>query len=286
MSGEKKNELIEVDLSFSKENLLQHIRNTFSSNYTHSINRLKDDNPDEKGDLLVNLNWFLPKPEFKDRYTKIDAHAIFAIGFYYSSKQALKNKDHVLSSIGQYYALFHLSFSLVSLNFANDENILNKVRHSQLKNLLRDLVNKKVITEDFVKFFEDLQEVREYLNYINVPNGYMKFMTLKRGHSFTSRLIDRDIYISSYCIESVGVLGDLVDKYFDFLHEIENSLISKSKTKGNRPELFKCLRRVTLYDWYGEDFLNNFFNKEIRIEIERFLGMKDVSPDANFFDDY
>ena len=270
-----------MEINFDHKNMLSHIRATISNENTYMRNKIAGEDMEDNPDLYV------PKQEYADRYSKIDAHSVFSVAFYYASLKALNNKENVFSSIGQYYSLFHLSFALIALNFTISDEKLVKIRHSELKNLLVNLDTTKVITKNYIEFYEDLQEVREYLNYINVPNGFMKFMTLRRGHMFTSRFFKKDTYISSYCHESISVLFEILNKYYIFLHSIECSLTSKAKTNNNRPMLFKSIRRISWYDWYGEDFLNNFFESSVIKEIDIFLGKHDINPpDESFFDDY
>ena len=270
---------MEKRLEFRSKNLLNHIRKTIV-NGLDFIPKDADGNPP---DYLSDF--FVPHEDFEDRYGKIDAHSVFAVAFYYSAKNAIENKEHILASIALYYSMFHLSFALIALNFSIPDQKLEKIRHSELKNVLKNLVTLKVIDDDYIFLYEDLQEVREYLNYINVPTGYLKFMSLRRGHVFTSKYFSEDIYIGSFCIKSLEQVHKIISNYYILLHDIEESIVSKKRTKGVRPELFKAIRRVTLFDWYGEDFLNNSFNSEVRENTEKFLARNDIYPDENFFDD-
>jgi hypothetical protein len=259
-------------ITFNNENLLSQIRKTIlNQEFNHSFG---------------NDSFYCPNETTYDRYSKIDAHSVFAVAFYFSSKKALSNQEHVLSAIAQYYSIFHLSFALISLNFNIEDKKLEKIRHSQLKNVLKNLNTIKVISENFIYLYEDLQEVREYLNYINVPNGYSKFIFLRRGHIFKSRFFSEDISIPLYPSKSMEILSQIIDEYFDFLHTIEESIISKKKTNGERPLLFKCIRRISNFDWYGEDFLNNSFSSDTIKEVNTFLSKKDIYPDEHFFDDF
>lgn len=266
-----------MEIIFNNRNMLKHIRNTITyQDYSFILS---------SGDKHIS-GMYTPNDETSDRYEKIDAHSVFAVAFYYSSKSALDNGDHVLSSIAQYYSIFHLSYALISMDFSIPNEKLSKIRHSQLKNILKSLSTKKVISSNCIDFYEDLQYVREYLNYINVPTGHQKFMSLRRGHLFYSKFYSKDIYISSYATVSIKVVFEIISKYFDLLHDIEKSICSNSKTNGMRPTLFRSIRRISIFDYYGEDFLNNSFSREVVRETNTFLAKNDISPEEFFFKDF
>lgn len=229
-----------------------------------------------------NSHIYSPLPEYKDRYDKVDAHAIFAVSFYFSSKKALDDGDVVLASIGQYYSIFHLSFALVSLNFSYSDSQLEKIHHSKLKGLLSNLSERKIVSGEFLDLYDDLQEVREHFNYLNVQSGGGKFYILRRGYSVHSKCFG-DIKFDKLSSSASEVVYNLLDKFYKMLHTIELSLISKTKTDKHRPIIFKSIRRISMYDWYGEDMMENFYPEEVMKEIEHFLGCRDESPDSDYY---
>ena len=113
-----------MEINFDHKNMLSHIRGTVSNKNTYMRNKIDVEELEDNPDLYV------PKEEYADRYSRIDAHSVFSVAFYYASLKALDNKENVLSSIGQYYSLFHLSFALIALNFTIPDEKLIKVRHS------------------------------------------------------------------------------------------------------------------------------------------------------------
>ena len=229
-----------------------------------------------------NPTWFRPLPEYIDRYNKIDAHSVFAVSLFFSSKHSLEEGNRVLASIGQYYSIFHLGYALVSLNFSLKDSTLKRMSHSNLKNLLKNLEDRGIISIDFLKLYLDLQEVREYFNYLDVENGQGKFMILSRGHLTHSNCFG-DIRLSDISAQAEEPISIIIDRFFSMLHEIELQITSNRKTNGYRPDIFRSIRRLSWYDWFGEDMMMNFYSDEVMSEIEQFLGCQDVIPDYEYY---
>ena len=229
-----------------------------------------------------NPTWYRPLPEYIDRYNKIDAHSVFAVSLFFSSKHLLEEGNRVLASIGQYYCIFHLAYALVSLNFSLKDNTLKRLNHSKLKNLLQNLEDRGIISVDFLKLYQDLQEVREYFNYLDVENGQSKFMILRRGHLTHSNCFG-DIRFSDISAQAEEPISIIIDEFFSMLHEIELQITSNRKTNGYRPDIFRSIRRLSWYDWFGEDMMMNFYSDVAIRDIEHFLGCQDIEPDYEYY---
>lgn len=117
---------------------------------------------------------FYPRSECEDRYHKVDAHSIFSVALIFSSEYALKNGNNILSSIGQYYSFYHLSFALITLDMNIKNEQLNKMKHNTLKKHIKNFIDRKIISKEFLYIFDDLKEVREHFNYLNVGEGSNK----------------------------------------------------------------------------------------------------------------
>ena len=234
------------------------------------------------GNQEKNPTWFRPLPEYIDRYNKIDAHSVFAVSLFFSSKHSLEERNRVLASIGQYYSIFHLGYALVSLNFSLKDSNLKRMNHSNLKNLLKNLEDRGIISIDFLNLYLDLQEVREYFNYLDVKNGQGKFMILRRGHLTHSNCFG-DIRLSDISTQAEEPISIIIDRFFSMLHEIELQITSNRKTNGYRPDIFRSIRRLSWYDWFGEDMMMNFYSDAVMREIEHFLGCRDVEPDYGYY---
>lgn len=225
---------------------------------------------------------FEPLPEYIDRYHKIDAHSIFAVSLFFSSKHALDEGNTILASIGQYYSIFHLGFALVSLDFSHNDNVLERMQHSKLKRLLKNFVERGIISTEFLELYLDLQEVREYFNYLDAKNGQGKFMILRRGHLTHSNCFG-DIRFCDISAQAKEPILIIFNRFFSMLHEIELQITSNRKTNGYRPIIFRSIRRLSWYDWFGEDMMMDFYPDIVMKEIEHFLGCQDVEPDYEYY---
>ena len=263
---------MKIDMKFDCSKFLDGIRKTIcltDESFYHG-NQEKDP------------TWYRPLPEYIDRYNKIDAHSVFAVSLFFSSKHSLKEGNRVLASIGQYYSIFHLAYALVSLNFSLEDNTLKRINHSKLRSLLINLSDRDIISIDFLKLYLDLQEVREYFNYLDIKNGQGKFMILRRGH-LTHSYCFGDIRFSDISAQAEEPISIIIDEFFSMLHEIELQIISKRKTNGHRPDVFRSIRRLSWYDWFGEDMMMNFYSDAVMRDIEHFLGCQDIKPDYGYY---
>lgn len=265
---------MDLDLKFDCSKILDGIRNTIGP----------DEDTLNDRDQKYPTN-FRPLPEYIDRYNKIDAHAVFAVSLFFSSKHLLKEGNMVLASIGQYYSMHHLGYALVSLNFSYEDYKLTRISHSELIGLLKNLKERGIISTDFIKLFLDLKNVREYFNYLNANSGQDKFMILRRGFLTHSNCFG-DIPLSDISVQAEEPILTIMDRFFSMLHEIEVQITSNSKTNGYRPDIFRSIRRVSWYDWFGEDMMDNFYSDEVMRDVEHFLGCQDITPDYEYYGDY
>lgn len=60
------------------------------------------------------------------------------------------------------------------------------------------------------------------------------------------------------------------------LDNIEQKVASNSLTNGSRPRIFNSIRRISYYDYYGEELMENFFPEKVLDEIGLFLDYHDV----------
>lgn len=259
-----------LDIEFDCSKFLDDIGKTIGPADKSYCNSIKDD-----------LTWFRPLPEYIDRYNKIDAHSVFAVSLFFSSKHLLEEGNRVLASIAQYYSIYHLGYALVSLDFSVEDHELKRMKHSHLGHLLNALEKKGTISTNFLKLFRDLKNVREHFNYLNAENGQDKFMILRRGFLTHSNCFG-DIRLSDISVQAEEPISTIIDRFFSMLHEIELK-ISDEKTNEQRPDIFRSIRRVSWSDWFGEDMMENFYSDEVMREIEHFLGYQDIIPDHEYY---
>ena len=229
-----------------------------------------------------NPTWFRPLPEYIDRYNKIDAHSVFAVSLLFSSKHSLEEGNRVIASIEQYYSIYHLGYALVSLDFSVEDSELKKMKHAYLEKLLKALEKEGIISTDFLKLHQDLKEVREHFNYLNAENGQDKFMILRRGFLTHSNCFG-DISLSDISAQAEEPISIIIDRFFSMLHEIELQITRNRKTNGYRPDIFRSIRRLSWYDWFGEDMMMNFYSDAVMREIEHFLGCRDIEPNYDYY---
>jgi hypothetical protein len=154
-----------LNVKFESKLFLNSIRNTIL--------------PNDNGD-------YVPVKTCRDRFQKIDVHSIYSLAFAFSSEMALLEGNIALASIGQYYSIFHLSFALTALDLSRKDEEFVTVSHKILKSKLKDFVDKNIVSKDFLYIFHDLNDTRNYFNYLNVGTGLEKTMMMKQGNSLRS----------------------------------------------------------------------------------------------------
>lgn len=205
------------------------------------------------------------KEEFRDRIQKADTHAVWGVVLYFSSKQAAENAISVMSGVGYYYALFHCAFSMTCLDFDIKDKDLQRVSHKQLTNFLKKEVKLGIATEELLKLFNDARYVREFVNYLGGETGHDKFMNLRHPISFITESFGKISFLNFLDIlekECKKVLDELM---FAF----------KNIEKINKRSIFPCVHRTYDFDYYGEDFLENFFTPTCTVinEVENYLKL-------------
>jgi hypothetical protein len=121
------------DIAFNPQPLLDSLRKSIgpvSANLEVYLNRVVSD-PNFVQTSEFAIDWFRPLPSYKDRFDKIDSHSVISAGFFFASRQAFEDGHRILASIGQYYALFHLTFSLVAIDFSTSDAVLQQIKHAK-----------------------------------------------------------------------------------------------------------------------------------------------------------
>lgn len=201
----------------------------------------------------------------EDRIKKLDAHAIWSIALNFSSRHVSEEGMNVLSGIGHYYSLFHCVFSIVCLDVDIPDNCLHKVSHDQLTNFLKREVKLGVASKDLWVLFTDARFVREFVNYLSGESGHDKFMSLRH----TPRSLITDSFGKIQFNDFVGELDSrnsiVIDEFMKMLRNIEDHFSTS---------IFPILHRNAYYDYYGEDFLENFFDPSCGVvsQIEQYLS--------------
>ena len=211
---------------------------------------------DKKGLLSV-------KDDVRDRMIKADAHIIWSITLYFSSKNAIKEGINLVSGIGYYYSLFHCIFSLMCLDFNIREQKLRRISHNQLTGFLETQVHNGFFSPALLSLFIDARGVREFINYLGGESGHDKFISLRHPRSLLTKSFGK-IRFNDFINKLDDEYAIVIDEFTKTLKNIENHFCKN---------IFPVLHRTSNFDFYGEDFLENFFKPDCYVieEVENYL---------------
>jgi hypothetical protein len=179
-------------------------------------------------------------------------HILAAIAFRENAKSTFEKTQSVfLPSIGNYYAYFHLSIAMLSLDYGTPTNKLEKLRHTQLQKLVKsNLEERGIINESHLKIMLWLKEVREISNY-----------------SINPYLYDSTGFLQDDLYDKQGMYN-LMEKSFqdaiNFIHFVTKKVSDYRECFSDRIESF-------IADSQGNDILMIFFSKDDEEIIEKYL---------------
>lgn len=182
-------------------------------------------------------------------------HILAAIAFRENAKSTFEKTQSVfLPSVGNYYAYFHLSIAMLSLDYGTPINKLEKLRHTQLQKLVKsNLEERGIINANHLKIMLRLKKIRETSNYEIYPYLYD-----------STGLLQDDLY------DKKGMYN-LMEKSFQeaisFIHFVAKKVSNHKKHFGERIESF-------ITDSQGDDILMVFFSKDDEKTIEKYLEEK------------
>ena len=118
-------------------------------------------------DKFISIYKEFTEDECWERAEKSAKHLLSSIAFKESStKYTEKTKSVLLSPIGYYYSIFHMSLSLCWLNPEITKAQLTRIKHSSLQNLINEkFVNQTLLEKSYADLMINLKEEREWLNY-------------------------------------------------------------------------------------------------------------------------
>ena len=195
-------------------------------------------------DNLIHKLKHKPQDELYKRAEKSAHHILASLAFQEVSKECYYSTNSILlSPVGLYYSIFHLSISLCYINPFIELKELKRIRHSNLYNLINThLVNKSFLKPSFSELFIALQEDREWLNY-----SFQEFK-LDLFDEFESNILlfEKEFKSAIY--------------YMDVIFEKSN-------------KIFDFRERIKLYigDSKGEDLLDTYLSKNLTLKIEPYL---------------
>ncbi len=132
-----------------------------------------------------------------NRAEKSAKHLLSSIAFKECSTSYYKTSDSVLlSPIGYYYSIFHMSMSLCWLNPEIEEAKLSKIRHTTLQNLIKsNFVNQGLLNESYSDLMQELKEEREWLNYTFGEYQYDFFENAVENEKLLSQEFEKSIIL-------------------------------------------------------------------------------------------
>ena len=170
-----------------------------------------------------------------DRAEKSGKHLLSAIAFKECSTNYFRSTESVLlSPIGYYYSIFHMSMALCWLNPEIEESKLSRIRHSTLQNLIKSkFVSIGLLRDSYSSLMNNLKEEREWLNY---SFGEFKY-------DFVQNAEDKEILLGEEFKNSILLMDEICE-------------LLKSK--------FDIRQRIMLYigDSKGDDLLQTYLSSK------------------------
>lgn len=189
--------------------------------------------------------------DWHNRFRYCSRRILTAVCFRETSESAYQKTNSVLlSPIGFYYAVFHMGIAMLSLDFATIRKELRRVRHKKLQNLIQNkLIDKNIISKEFLNILIYLQELREYANYI-----------------LGGKMINDHKY---YCKGIVPCLYERTEKAFDiaigFIHNLCDEV-----NKANLLPSFAPIQ-VCIGDDIGGDVYNMYLSDDDEKKVVKYL---------------
>lgn len=147
-----------------------------------------------RSNLVSNLS-----PDQEDewwaRTAKSAKHLLTSICFREVAKSSYELTGSVLlSPVGFYYSVFHLSVAMLYMEYSTPRTDLRRLRHARLRSLIQErLINRHIVDRQYLDLFRDLQELREYANYVFgervVAHDY--FSTVQGAYDNTGNALDQ-----------------------------------------------------------------------------------------------
>lgn len=201
-------------------------------------------------DKIIRLYKDFSEDDCWERAEKSAKHMLTAVAFKKSSSECfVKTKNVLLTPIGYYYSMFHMSLSLCWLHPEIEKEKLSKIRHTSLQNLIGCFfVNQKLINKSFLGLMGSLQSEREWLNYRFEEFDYDFFESTENN----SKLIDA-AFSESFALIDV------------FCHILENKFDIKARIQ------------TYIADSKGDDLLQTYLSEEEQESVMQFIFDKGYS---------
>lgn len=177
--------------------------------------------------------------EWRERSEICSKRVLTAICFHEQSNRVFTlTESRIFPNIGYYYALFHMSVAILTIDYSTELKNLRKISHKNLINLIEDkLIQRSIIPFEYLELLYELKGLREDTNY-----------------SFKTNFKTESYY------QEVGKAFDVV---INFIKEVSNLI----------EERFPLLLRICtdIGDGFGDDVLQSFLSKDDQNHVWKFI---------------
>lgn len=194
--------------------------------------------------LLNSLRRFQRKcPEVWEKKYRLSTRRLMSsLFFFVSAKRCYEEENKLLSAIGYYYSLFHISKALLFLlpNYSIDD--VKGITHKKVSSLvLTDFIQRKMLSPKFGVQLDYLRKIREAVNY------------------------GMDSWIGLY-----KVLGDEEPKLLSCVDEAIS--VFKEICKDN-------IRHIStiIGDGIGDDLMDSYLSRDEEQEVVRILSQHNLT---------
>lgn len=190
-----------------------------------------------------------------ERTARCGKHILAAVAFRENARYTFERTHSVfLPSVGNYYAYYHLSIAMLSLDYSTPSRELENVKHDKLLRLISSKLEKRyLINPSYLTIMKWLKNVREISNYAISPYLYDSTGFLKA-----------DLY-------DKGGLYDLMEISYQeaitFIHFLSQRASDYRPDFGSRIESF-------IADAQGDDILMVYFSSHDERRVKEFLENK------------
>lgn len=103
---------------------------------------------------------------WEEKYRLATKRLLSSTFFLISAKRCYKNENKLLSAIGYYYSIFHLSKALLFLHPQHSIDDIQGISHKKVFNLIQaQFVQRKILSNKFGSSFDYFKQIREAANY-------------------------------------------------------------------------------------------------------------------------
>jgi len=186
------------------------------------------------------------------RLYKSAHHLLAAICFRENSEAVWKNtKTILLPPIGFYYSIFHLSISMLYVDYQTQTDELERITHKNLEKLIdQRLMQKQLISNTYLENFKYFKDLREYANY-KFGKKFPKYSYKNLGDSFYTKTGGN----FDSAIELIHFIQQKIDVFYSFFYSIQTAI----------------------GDGFGDDLIRLYLTTDLEITIQKYLLEKKLT---------